>query len=106
MSPFLQGFAGELSKVAGALGSIARTAIKHPMLTLSALGTAAATGLSASSAYKEGLRGGEKPRYLAAGKEGASPAAYANYNQLFERPAGRKQVRDLSKYYRESKFKR
>lgn len=106
MSPFLAGFATELVKVSGLAGSVGRFVVKHPMISATAALTAGATAASAGSAYKEGLRGGEKPRYLGASAEGPSEAAYANYNQLFERPQTRRQVRELSKHYKESKFQR
>ena len=69
MNSFLTGFGDELIKTAligGALRLLGRTAVKHPILTLGAAGTLASTGASATQAYKAGLKGGEKARYLKA----------------------------------------
>lgn len=115
MNRFLAGFCDELEKnamIGRALKGVGRLAIKHPLLTLGAAGTAIATGSAAASAYKQGLRGGEKPRYLAAGidpgsgQAGASEAAYTNFNNAFDRRATPQEIKALSKHYDERKFKR
>lgn len=106
MTPFLHGFTEELVKTGSALGAVGRFALKHPVLSATALMTAGGTGMSAASAYKEGLRGGEKGTYLAASPDGPSQAAFTNYNELFDRKKTRKQVRSLSKHYKATKFQR
>lgn len=111
MNPFLHGFTDELVKTSGALKSIGRFAVKHPLVTLTAAGTVATTGLSAGQAYRQGLRGGEKPRYLAAGVDRGgnattSPAAYTNYHEMLERRPSSKEIKSLSKYYDPKKFRR
>lgn len=112
MTPFLQGFAEELVKTAGALKTVGGLALKHPILALTAAGTIASTAGSAASAYKEGLKGGEKGKYLGAGIEpytnraAASPAAYTNYHQLFERKPSNREVHELSRFYDAKKFRR
>lgn len=112
MKPFFRGFADELAKTAGALGTIGKMVTKHPMAALAVGTTALGTGAAAMSAYKQGLRGGEKPRYLAAGidrysgQAQPSEASYINYNQLFERKPSSKEVKALSKNYRANAFKR
>lgn len=112
MDAFLRGFAGELVKTGGALKSLGKLVAKHPMVALSAGATALGTAAAAGSAYKQGLRGGEKARYLPAGINrytGAaepSEASFINYNQLFSRKPDRRQVAALSKNYRESAFRR
>lgn len=112
---FLHGFTDELTKVGSALGALKRVgkfSVKHPLIALTAAGTAAATGMAASGAYKQGLRGGEKPRYLAAavdpnsGRAAASPAAYTNFHELFNQKPRKGQLKRLHKDYDESKFKR
>lgn len=112
MDRFLTGFADELIKTGGALSSIGKMVVKHPQVALAAGATAAGTGMAAASAYKQGLRGGEKARYLPAGINrytGAaepSEASFINYNDLFERKPDRRRVAALSKNYREGAFKR
>lgn len=115
MNQFTAGFGNELIKVAVGLGllkGLGKTVIKHPLLTLGAGGTLLASGMGASQAYKEGLRGGEKPRYLEAGVDPisgqatTSDAAYTNFNPLFRGKTPKKDVEALSKHYDEKKFKR
>jgi hypothetical protein len=108
-----KGFALELLKVGGPLKSIGKTVLKHPLTAALAIGTAATTGMAAAGAYKEGLRGGEKPRYLYAGVDPSSgqivpsEAAYTNYHETIgDRKPTPKQVAALSKHYNEKKFKR
>jgi len=112
MTPLHNGFVHELLKVGGALKSIGKFVIKHPVLTATAIGTAGATGSSVVSAYKKGLRGGERPRYLYAGRDEhgrivPSEAAFTNYHNVIgnQKPTP-KQVKALSKHYKENKFKR
>lgn len=83
MSPFLAGFADELTKVA-VLGGLGKLVAKHPIKTLGAGALVGLTGYSAAQGYKRGKEPGEKPRYLMAGKEGPSPVYSTNYHQLFE----------------------
>lgn len=113
MMSFFSGFTDELTKTAaGLLGSMGKTIMKHPMLALTGATTVAGTGMAAASGYRQGLRGGEKPRYLPAGinrftgEAEPSQASFINYNQLFERKPTRKQIKALSKHYRESAFRR
>ncbi|MBP9824077.1 MAG: hypothetical protein KBF21_07635 [Thermoanaerobaculia bacterium] len=115
MDRFLAGFADELVKTAGIGGALKRVGkftVKHPIVALSGATTVAATGLAASGAYKEGLQGGEKPRYLAAsvdpntGEAETSPAAYTDFNQLFPRRPEKGQLKRLHGDYDEAKFKR
>lgn len=114
MTPFLHGFGDELIKVSSALGvakRVGRFAIKHPIITSAAAMTGVGSLMAAKGAYKTGLQGGEKPRYLAAsvdrnGNAQASDVAYTNYHQLLDRKPSKKQVEALSKHYDESKFRR
>ncbi len=109
MNAFLNGFADELVKEAilgGALKSVGGFALKHPLIGLSGLMTVGATAAGAAGAYKEGLKGGERPRYLAASADAPSEAAYTNYHQLFEHKPTPKEVVSLSKNYRENAYKR
>jgi hypothetical protein len=117
VTPFLRGFGDELVKCAGvlgALGGVGKLVAKHPLIAMTAGMTAIGTGMAARNAYKEGLQGGEKPRYLAAsvdpgsGRAQASDAAYTNYHPLFaenETPK-RGQLRRLSRHYHPNAFKR
>ena len=75
-------------------------------------GTVAATGMATSSAYKRGLRGGDKPRYLAAavdpnsGHAQASEAAFTNFSDLFKKRPAKGQLKRLHGDYDAAKFKR
>jgi len=115
MDPFLTGFADELVKVAGVGGvlkNVGKFTVKHPLLALTAAGTVAATGMATSSAYKRGLRGGDKPRYLAAavdpnsGHAQASEAAFTNFSDLFKKRPAKGQLKRLHGDYDAAKFKR
>lgn len=106
MSAFLKGFADELEKTAGLLGGVGKTLIKHPIATLTGAGIAASAGTSAVRGYRSGLQGGEKARYLLAGKQGPSEAFYTNFHPLFEHKLKPRQLRQLSERYREKDFKR
>lgn len=115
MNQFLAGFGDELLKTAfvgGALKFLGRQAVKHPILALGTAGTLASTGISSAKAYKSGLRGGEKARYLHAQYDPRtrqampSDAALTNYNVLFNRKVSPKEIKALHKHYDERKFKR
>lgn len=109
MNPFAHGFADELVKTAiagGVLKTVGKAIVKHPLIAATGLMTAGATAASAAQAYRSGLRGGDKPRYLAAGPEGPSEAAYNNYSQLFEHPQTAKREYEISRWYRPNAFKR
>jgi hypothetical protein len=103
----MHGLADELAKTAGVLRRVAGLVAKHPIVAMTAGGAALATGASAASAYRGGLRGGEKARYLeagldpATGEASAGQAAYNNYHQLLERKPSRREVWGLSRYYNE-----
>lgn len=115
MNVFRRGFADELVKLSGALGAlktVGRFAVKHPLLTIGAGATGVGSVLAAKSGYESGLRGGEKPRYLAAsvdprtGDAQASRAAHINWHQLFSHKPSKAQLKRISGNYDESKFKR
>jgi hypothetical protein len=115
MTPFIHGFADELTKVAGALGalkSVGKFTAKHPLLTFGAGATGIGTVLAAKKGYKSGLSGGEKARYLAAsvdprtGNAQASPVAHVNWHHLFSHKPSEKQLKRISGNYDEKKFKR
>ena len=111
MNPFLRGFTHELIKTGSVLKSVGRFAVKHPILSLSAGMTGLGTAVAAKNAYGEGIGGGEKPRYLnaavdsATGETQASPAAYANYHQLFPHKPTEREKWLQSRYYRENEYK-
>ena len=115
MSSFTAGFADELCKLGGIGGGLLKKTLgfvtKNPMKALGVGMVVAPTIMAAKSGYESGLEGGEKPRYLAAGRDetGAihpSEAAYVNYHQLFEHKPRPDQVRALSKYYKPEEFHR
>lgn len=112
-TPFLNGFASELVKTAGGglLKSVGKFVVKHPIIALSAGVTGLGTAAAARQAYKGGLEGGEKPRYLnaavdpATGATQASEAAYTNYHQLFPHKPTEYQKWMQSRHYRENEYK-
>lgn len=106
MSPFLQGFAGELMKQAGALSTIGKAVMKHPLLTLGGGSVAAGTVAAAVGGAKSGLHGGESGRYLRASKAGPSEAFYTNYHPMFEHKMSPAEQKQRSWNYREDQFKR
>jgi hypothetical protein len=114
MNPFLTGFADELTKTAvlGALKSVGKFTVKHPLVALTAAGTLATTALTAKSGYKRGLQGGERPRFLAAavdkntGHAAASDAAYTNFHEMLGRRLAKGQLKRIHGDYDERKFKR
>jgi len=102
VTPFLGGFVDELAKHASALGALKRVggfAVKNPLLALGGTATLVGTGLAARGGYREGLAGGEKPRYLHATKDSPSRAALINWNK-------KKRKKNVSRHYDEKKFKR
>lgn len=113
MNHFTRGFGDELVKLSGALSSIGRFAIKHPMLALGVPFVVGGTALAAKRGYSKGRKGGEGARYLEAGydpisrRATTSRAAYTNYNPLFDRskPTS-KQLKRISGKYKEKAFKR
>jgi hypothetical protein len=115
MTNFTQGFGDELVKIAvglGALKTLGRFAVKHPLLTLGTVGTGYATMSAAKEGYKRGRRGGEGPRYLKAKydpisrRATTSRAAYTNYNPLFKSKPTKKQLKRIHGKYKEEAFKR
>lgn len=108
MNAFLNGFVDEITKEAGIARSIASPAWKvlkkHPFLSLMGGSIVASTALSAAQARREGLRGGEKGRYLHATRDSPSRAAFTNYHQLFKHKPSKKQVARLSKHHKPSRF--
>ena len=106
MTPFLQGFAGELTKQAGALGTIGRVIKKHPVLAINAPLVAASTISSAVEGAKSGLHPGEAGKYLRASKAGPSEAFYTNYHPMFEHKMSPAEKTRLSENYHEKSFKR
>lgn len=114
MNHFTAGFAEELTKHAtalGALGSVGKTIMKRPLLTLGALGIGASTYSAAKAGREKGLKGGEEGRYLhpgvVDGQAHASPSAYRNFNRLTKNPqAEKRENKRVSKNYDEKKFKR
>lgn len=104
-------FADELIKL-GALGTLLRLAAKpvkfvakRPLQTLGAGLVVGPPLLAMHQARKGALAGGEKPRYLAAGRDEtgrirASDSAYVNWHGLFPHDPSPKQVRALSKYHK------
>lgn len=109
MTPFLQGFASELTKeavVGKALGKGAlRVLKKHPIMSLMGASVLASTGMAAREGYKRGLHGGERGQYLRASRRGGpSRAAYTDYHRLFKHKPSAKQVRRLSKHYKPGAF--
>ena len=110
MTPFLNGFGDELIKVggvAGALASVGKGAVKHPLLALGAGTTLIGTGLATRAGYRQGMSGEGKPRFIAAGvnkytgEAMPSDTAYTNFNTLFSNKKDKK----VSKNYRENAFK-
>lgn len=112
MTPFLNGFSDELVKVGvaglGALKSMGKFTVKHPLLTLGAGATVAGTAMAARAGHKRGMSGDKGPRLLAAGVDPytgqamPSGTAYRNHNILF----GKKKSKGVSKGYREKAFER
>ena len=96
MNPFMEGFADELTKHAGAKKSLAKgtvkTLIKHPLATLGLLGTAAATLFAGRAGYRTGKAMGGRPvGHLAVTRQmqrtGGPPrptmASKVNWHRLF-----------------------
>lgn len=111
MNRFLVGFTDELVKVGGiggALKSVGKFSVKHPMVAMLGASTLIGTAVAAKNAYREGLRGGEKGRYLAASLDGGpSEAAYTNYHPMFKnRKPAHGALKRLHRNYDEAKFKR
>jgi hypothetical protein len=112
------GFVTELIKLGGLAGlgggllkKTVGLAAKHPLKALGVGMIVAPTALAYQNARKQGLEGGEKPRYLAAGRDEsgrirASEAAYTNYHDLFEHKPHPREVRALSKNYKPEAFSR
>lgn len=100
MTRFLQGFTEELTKTAGLLGGALKKGVglaaKHPMMALGAASLAGLTAVQAAKQYKSGIATNERPRYLAAGPEGPSPAFNTNYHNLYEHEFSPEQKRELS----------
>ena len=88
MNPFLNGFADELTKTSGALGWM----VKHPLASMAAVTIPVAAGGAAIAGWKKGKLGPGGRRYLAASKDNPSPAAFANYNQLFKQPSAKQKA--------------
>jgi len=111
VTPLHSGFADELTKVAVA-GAVVKSLAKHPVRTLLGGSVLIGAGLAGRAAYKSGLQGGQKPRYLAAsvdprtGRAIASRAAYLNWHNLFSHKPSKKQIARLSKHYKERAFRR
>jgi len=114
MTPFLEGFGDELTKLAaglGALKSVGKFTMKHPLIALGAGTTGIATAAAYREAKKRGLQEGQRPRYLAAGVDPVSGQAYGsgaervNWHHLFPHKPSAKSVRALSANYDEKKFK-
>ena len=105
MNHVLQGFLKE---------AISAKSLLKPKNLMRALGVgfvAVPTALAAKAGYKKGRAGGQAPRYLAAshdpisGRSMASRAAHTNYNPLFKRKPSAKELKRLSKHYKEKNFK-
>lgn len=107
-------FIDELTKlggIGGALSKVVGLAAKNPLKTLGVGMIVAPTAMAYHAASKQGLEGGEKPRYLAAGRDESgrirpSEAAYVNYHDLFEHKPHPREVRALSKNYKPDMFTR
>lgn len=119
MSHSVRSFIDELEKLAvfgalarlggGALKKTVGLAVKHPMKALGLGMIVAPTVMAYQGAKAEGLKGGEKPRYLHAGRDESgqirpSEAAYTNYHQLFKHKDKPHEIRELSKYYKPEAF--
>lgn len=106
MSHLLNGFTDELIKVAGvgrALGGLFKLVKKHPVASISLPLIGASTVAAGVQGHAEGRAGG-KGRYLRAGPEGPSRAAYTDYHGLFEHKPTEKEKKRLTGKYRESAF--
>ena len=80
MTPFLHGFGDELVKTSAArsLMGAGKFVMKHPLLSLGAGATVAGTAMAYRQGRKEGLRGGEKGRHIAATVDPISGRAHAS----------------------------
>jgi hypothetical protein len=116
--PSAASFSNELTKLGG-IGGLLGGALKktvgvvarNPMKALGVGMIAVPTAMAYQSAREQGLQDGEKPRYLAAGRDEAgnirpSEAAYTNYHQLFEHKPSQRQAKQLSKNYKPEMFAR
>jgi hypothetical protein len=105
VSPFLAGFASEFKKLGGVITGIGKTIAKHPIQSLVVGGAALGTASQATRAYREGISGGQKARYLAAGVEGPSQAAYTNYHDAFPHEMKPWEKRRLSWNFNDDKLR-
>ena len=105
MNHFLSGFADELTKEAGVAGSAFKMVRKHPIRSLIGASILGGTAMAASAGHKEGLRGGEKGRYLAATRDAPSRMALINSNLLFKRKPTEKERKRPTKHHKASTFK-
>lgn len=101
MTAFLDGFGDELVKLgigAGALKSIGKFTVKHPLMALSAPFVVGGTVMSAREGHRRGMSGEGRPRLLAAGvnkytgEAMPSGTAFADYNKIFGTQKTRKGV--------------
>jgi hypothetical protein len=104
MNHFLTGFADELVKEAGVAGSAFKMVRKHPIRSLIGASILGGTGMAASAGHKQGLRGGEKPRYLAASRNRPSRAALINSHELFDHKPSEKERKRPTKHHKASTF--
>jgi hypothetical protein len=108
MNHFLNGFVDELEKTATAAGALKGAfgfAKKYPTISLSTPMILGGTYYAAKAGAEKG-RSGAKGKYLTATKDRPSDAAFANYNDLFDRKPSEKEARRPTRKYKESAFKR
>lgn len=110
MNPFLTGFSDELVKTGGAIKSLGGLIARNPLRSAA---TAFAIGYpmyAGRKAYKEGLKPGEKGRYLEAGVDprtgriAASDTAYKNFHQLFKHAPSKADKKRLHGPYKPELF--